>query len=87
MLRIPTRSRIRYCYHNRSNEKLHSHLQFIQLRRNRGIAMFRIFVRLGLLATIGLAQDCVHGTDLGGGRNRPPPSRIAVLVTSVLTRE
>jgi hypothetical protein len=56
-------------------------------RRYRGIAMFRIFVRLGLLAAIGLAQDCVHGTGSGGARNRPLPSRSAVLVTSVLTRE
>ena len=88
MLRVsPTGSRIRYCYHNRSTDKLHSHLQFIQLRPYRGIAMFRIFVRLGLLAAIGLAQDCVHGTGSGGARNRTPPSGSAVLVTSVLTRE
>jgi len=63
------------------------HPQFIQLRRYWGIAMFRILVRLGLLAAIGVAQDCVHGTGSGGARNRPPPSRSAVLVTSVLTRE
>jgi predicted acyl esterase len=59
--RIPTGSCACYCYHNRSNGKLHSHLQFIQLRRYRGIAMFRIFVRLGLLAAIGLACQSLLG--------------------------
>jgi hypothetical protein len=44
------------------------------------------FFRLGLLAAIGLAQDCVHGTGSGGARDRRPPSRSAVLVTSVDTR-